>query len=88
MGWSVEDTARTKRRRTVPQLQAANSNIDDEFMTLAEVKARFKISKTTVYRLMASGQFPHPAKVGRTSRWARWAIDDYTATISQKANAA
>nr|WIE92588.1 helix-turn-helix domain-containing protein [Mesorhizobium sp. WSM4875] len=72
----------------MPQLQAANTNIDDEYLTLAEVKARFKISKTTVYRLMASGQFPHPAKVGRASRWERWAVDNYAATISLKANAA
>ena len=39
-------------------------------MTSAEVQAACTISRTTVYRLVKSGRFPRPVKVGeRAIRW-------------------
>ena len=39
-----------------------------------EVKARTGIPCSTLYRLMANGQFPRPMKIGMHGRWTpAWA---------------
>jgi predicted DNA-binding transcriptional regulator AlpA len=40
-----------------------------QFLKLAEVLKITSISKPQVYRLIASGDFPPPVKVGTSSRW-------------------
>lgn len=51
-------------------------------LTAKEVLAIVKIGRTTLYRLIAEGSFPPPAKIGSASRWrsdeiAAW-IDEAT----------
>ena len=42
----------------------------DRLFTRHQVEARCGIARTTVYRLMRSGQFPEPIRVGpRAVRW-------------------
>ena len=40
-----------------------------EILTLAEVLAELKCSRSTVYQLMKNADFPRPLKVGRDNRW-------------------
>ncbi len=40
------------------------------FLRLPSVLARTGLSKTTIYRLIGEGDFPHPVKLGpRASAW-------------------
>ena len=47
-------------------------------LTRREVESRFGISKTTIYRLMRSGEFPEPVRVGvRAVRWPEAEIAEW-----------
>lgn len=43
--------------------------IDERFLTLKEVRARYGISHGTVYGRIKAGEFPAPLKFGKSSRW-------------------
>lgn len=47
-----------------------------QFLTVAEVAARMRVSKMTVYRLVHSGELP-AARVGRSFRVPRDAVAEY-----------
>ena len=47
-----------------------------QFLTVAEVAARMRVSKMTVYRLVHGGELP-AARVGRTFRVPRRAVEDH-----------
>ncbi len=47
-----------------------------QFLTVAEVAARMRVSKMTVYRLVHSGELP-AVRVGRSYRVPERAIHDY-----------
>ena len=47
-----------------------------QFLTVAEVAARMRVSKMTVYRLVHSGELP-AARVGRSFRVPRSALEEY-----------
>ena len=47
----------------------------DRCITLTEVMARTGVSKTKVYAMINAGEFPRPAKFGRSSRWSERAVD-------------
>jgi excisionase family DNA binding protein len=47
-----------------------------QFLTVAEVAARMRVSKMTVYRLVHGGELP-AARVGRSFRVPRRAVDEY-----------
>ena len=49
---------------------------DPEFMTVAEVAARMRVSKMTVYRLLHGGELP-AVRVGRSFRVREDDVDDY-----------
>ena len=50
------------------------------FERLPAVLARTGLSRATVYRLIAQGQFPAPCKLGaRTSAWYTLEIDEWMA---------
>ena len=50
---------------------------DDRFLTRAEVEQRFSIARSTIYRLMRSGAFPEPIRIGpRAVRWRASDLDD------------
>ena len=49
-------------------------------LTRREVEARCGIARTTIYRLMRSGLFPEPVRVGvRGVRWPQREIEDWLA---------
>jgi len=50
-----------------------------EFYTVAEVAARMRVSKMTVYRLVHAGELP-AARVGRSFRVPRRAVDEHLRT--------
>lgn len=43
--------------------------IDERYLTLKEVRARYGISHGTVYGRIKAGEFPAPLKFGKSSRW-------------------
>jgi excisionase family DNA binding protein len=47
-----------------------------EFYTVAEVAARLRVSKMTVYRLVHGGELP-AARVGRSFRVPRRAVEEH-----------
>lgn len=60
----------SSRAATVPSAPAVN------FYTVAEVAARLRVSKMTVYRLVHGGELP-AARVGRSFRVPRRAVEDH-----------
>lgn len=51
-----------------PNPQARNGG-GEALMDLPTVARTLAVSTRTVHRLIAAGLLPHPAKVGRASRW-------------------
>lgn len=50
-------------------------------LTRRQVEARFGIAKTTIYRLMRSGAFPEPVRIGaRAVRWPEHEITSWLAS--------
>lgn len=49
---------------------------DSTFLTVAEVAARMRVSKMTVYRMVHNGELP-AARLGRSFRVTEKAVDDY-----------
>ena len=43
--------------------------IDELYLTLREVQARYKIARGTVYNGVRARKFPPPLKFGKSSRW-------------------
>jgi len=48
---------------------------DEAFMTLRDVQARTRHSKTTLYEAIRDGKFPKPLKRGRRSLWRKSQVD-------------
>lgn len=61
---------------TVSQSVPATTG-DRDLLTLPTAAERLSISKRTLERLIASGAFPHPVKIGRSSRVPRGDITRY-----------
>ncbi|WP_153164312.1 helix-turn-helix transcriptional regulator [Stenotrophomonas nematodicola] len=55
-------------------------------LTLTDVKSRVGISGATIYRKMADGTFPKPAKVGARSLWPSPKIDEWIASVLDSQN--
>ena len=49
---------------------------DSQFLTIAEVAARMRVSKMTVYRLVHGGELP-AVRVGRSFRVTEDDVNDY-----------
>jgi len=47
----------------------ATEQIDERYLTLKEVRARYHIARGTVYNGVRAGKFPPPPKFGKSSRW-------------------
>lgn len=46
----------------------------DELRKMREVLEMTRLSKSTIYKLIADGTFPAPVKVGRSSMWKYSAV--------------
>jgi excisionase family DNA binding protein len=55
-----------------------------DLFTLPRAAERLSISKRTLERLIASGAFPHPVKIGRSSRITRGDIAAYLGRICRE----
>ena len=52
-----------------------------QLMTLDEVLALTRMSKSNLYRKIALGLFPKPIRLGpRTVRWRRWEVEGWIAS--------
>jgi predicted DNA-binding transcriptional regulator AlpA len=47
-----------------------------QLIPLREVERILGIGKSTIYRQIAEGKLPKPAKVGASARWAKHEIDN------------
>ena len=50
-----------------------------DMMTIDEVQSFLKVSRATVYELMATKRLPRPLKVGRSNRWLRLEVENWLA---------
>lgn len=48
---------------------------EEAFMTLRDVQARTRHSKTTLYEAIRDGKYPKPRKRGKRSLWLKSEID-------------
>lgn len=61
---------------------------DDALLTFAQVAAMTKLSRATIYRGIAAGTFPAPAKIGAASRWSRNEVNAWIAAALSARHAA
>ena len=57
----------------------------DRLLRREEVESRCGIARTTIYRLMRSGEFPEPIKVG--PRAVRWPASEIEAWLADRPRA-
>ena len=48
-----------------------------KMLKLSEVKAKVRLSATTIYKKINSDQFPVPVKLGSGVRWFEHEVDEY-----------
>jgi prophage regulatory protein len=73
-------SARTQSARRAPSLQPLHAaQLADALLRLPTVQAIVGLSKTTIYMLVARGDFPQPIRRG--SRCTRWRSADVTAWL-------
>jgi len=53
-------------------------------LTLVQAAQVLAISKRTLERLIASGEFPHPLKIGRSSRVSAEDVDSYLQRLQER----
>jgi prophage regulatory protein len=58
--------------------------VKEELIDIATVCRRISLSRPTIYRQIASGNFPTPLKIGRAARWRGEAIDAWIARLAEK----
>lgn len=49
----------------------------DRFLKIKPVLERVGLSSTSLYNLIAKGQFPAQIKIGRTSVWSEFAVNQW-----------
>ena len=47
----------------------ATTAAPDRLLTVAEIRQRFGLSKSTTYLYVRDNRFPAPVKIGTSSRW-------------------
>ena len=53
-----------------------------QLLTRPEVESRSRLATSTIYRLMRSGQFPEPIRIG--PRAVRWRASDLDAWLARR----
>lgn len=48
-----------------------------KLLKITEVQERVNLTRSHIYRLMATGDFPQPLKFGRASRWRSDELDTW-----------
>ena len=55
----------------------------ERLVSISEVESQVALKKSTLYELIAVGEFPSPIKVGRASRWL---LSEIQAWIDERAS--
>lgn len=64
--------------RTVESDNATTTTTDDALIALRKVEEDCGFSKASIYRMMARGEFPKPAKrAGRSVRWLKSEVQQW-----------
>tara|TARA_B100001964_G_scaffold222559_1_gene267616 strand:+ start:1443 stop:1700 length:258 start_codon:yes stop_codon:yes gene_type:complete len=58
--------------------------VKEELIDIATLCRRVSLSRPTIYRQIASGNFPAPLKIGRAARWRGGAIDGWIARLAEQ----
>jgi prophage regulatory protein len=58
---------------------------DVQMLRIDGVAKRMGISKPTVYRMIERGEFPRPAKIGRTSVWPESSVNAFVSKALREA---
>jgi len=72
---------------TVDNDNATTTTTDDALIALRKVEEDCGFSKASIYRMMARGEFPKPAKrAGRSVRWLKsevqqWVRNEWKSTV-------
>lgn len=53
----------------------------DELLTIAEVVAMTRLSKSTIYRRIGEGSFPRSLKISGCTRWRRSDVERWIAAL-------
>jgi prophage regulatory protein len=62
----------------LPSRSRVTGEFTDRLLDIKDVRAKLKISKSKIYALMATGQFPRPMHPGpQMARWLESIIDDW-----------
>ena len=51
----------------------------DDLLTIAEVQSFLRVSRATIYQMMATRGLPAPIKIGRSNRWPKSEIENWLA---------
>ncbi len=60
--------------------------MNSRLLTRAEIEARYRLSRSTIYRKMRDGTFPLPLKIG--ARAVRWSEAEITEWVESRPRAA
>lgn len=71
-----------RKHSATPTDAAATSPAHDRIITLAEVRARFPVDRTTLYKMHTSGRFPKPVNLG--VRRLGWRESDVQAWLASR----
>jgi len=66
-------------------LSGKRKPVPTEFWGIRRVTAKTNLSKTSVYRLMASGDFPLPIKIGNRKRSVCWLDSEVLSWMKEQA---
>ena len=54
-----------------------NATADNHLMTLEDILVRLRVSRSTIYTLMARRGFPRPYKIGSGNRWPSHEVEEW-----------
>jgi prophage regulatory protein len=84
--WDLSTATRSAPLQLLIALSPERLNITEKIMTkllnLVEVAAHLRLSRTTIYRLLAQNRFPEPRRLSRAR--VVWAESDIEAWLDQK----
>ncbi len=59
----------------------------DKLLSVAEIRQRFGLSKSTTYLYVRDNRFPAPVKIGSSSRWLESEVNAWLAERVRERNA-
>ncbi|WP_345783024.1 helix-turn-helix transcriptional regulator [Coraliomargarita parva] len=68
------------KRRTTNSMNSPS----DRLLRIEELIERLSISRRSIYRLIADGEFPRPIPIGRAARWCLSDVENYLERLKQQ----